>query len=136
MFGRGIGLLVLTSMLATSSAWAGNNDDPGREGFNRFSGGPAISPLPQAPPERPKQRPAQDPQRMQETVAALRAQEEATFLRRIHVCDRLKKIALETGDQQLEAQALRLEERASEVYKLRLNKISTNSLKTARGDQP
>ena len=132
---RGISVLVLATMLAASTARAGNNDDPGRDGFQRFSGGPAVSPLPQAPPERPKQRQAEDAQRAMETAAALRAQEEATFLRRIHVCDRLKKIALETGDQKLEAEAFRLEERASEVFKMRTTKISSKP-KATRGDQP
>lgn len=80
------------------------------------------------PPERPK--PAATPsaaeraeRRAKESAAALRAQEEANFLRRIAACDRLKLIALETHNEELENQADRLQQQAEMVYKQKLSRL-------------
>jgi hypothetical protein len=54
-----------------------------------------------------------------DTAAALRAQEEANFLRRMAVCDKLQRMANETGDESLEKQALLLQQKAESVYKER-----------------
>jgi hypothetical protein len=71
--------------------------------------------------ERPKPAPASTPAkaRANDTAAALRAQEEANFLRRMAVCDKLQRMANETGDESLEKQALVLQQKAESVYKER-----------------
>ncbi|MFL5331285.1 MAG: hypothetical protein ACJ8C4_20555 [Gemmataceae bacterium] len=130
--------VVLVSILGANAICAAEIDQ-GRTGFQRFNSGPPISPLPPTPPEKPKPRQANEQaNKASETAAALRAQEEANYLRRLLVCDRLKQIALETGNSELEAQAIRLEERASEVYKLRTaNLPAGKTANTApRGDHP
>jgi hypothetical protein len=48
------------------------------------------------------------------------AQENATYLRRLQACDRLRSIAQETGDQALEIQAQLLEQRAWTLYEQRV----------------
>lgn len=50
-------------------------------------------------------------------MAELREREEAKLLRRLEVCDRLRKIARETGDTELEQEAQELDTRAWEIYK-------------------
>jgi hypothetical protein len=52
-------------------------------------------------------------------AAVVRAREEAALLRRQEVCCKLKEIALQTNDPELERRAQELEERAWEVYNLR-----------------
>src|SRR5437868_3031295 len=100
-YGRwALAVLATAFILGTVSA----ADDPGRAAFQRFSGGPAISPLP-TPAEKPKPKPVAEAPKPSDLAAALRAQEEATLLRRINACDRIKQIALEIGDPKLEAQA-------------------------------
>ncbi len=47
---------------------------------------------------------------------ALRSREEATLLRRLAVCDRLKEIAIRTNDSDLLARAEALDERARTTY--------------------
>jgi len=91
------------------------------------------------PPERPK--PPMSPsaaeraeRRAKESAAALRAQEEANFLRRIAACDRLKLIALETHNEELEKQADRLQEQAQMVYKQKISRLPGAKLPEA--DEP
>jgi hypothetical protein len=129
--------VVLVSILGAHAIGAAEIDQ-GRTAFQRFSGGPPLSPLPPTPPEKPKPRQANEPNKASETAAALRAQEEMNLLRRLAACDRLKQIALESGNSELESQAIRLEERATEVYKLRTaNLPAGKSANTApRGDHP
>lgn len=82
-------------------------------GFRRWNGIPPERPKPPAPPsvqERAEKR-------AKETAAALRAQEEANFLRRLAVCDRLRQLAVETGDDDLEKQADVLQAKAEIIYK-------------------
>ena len=87
--------------------------DPGLRSFSRWNG---------VPPERPKppERPVVARPRPSETKAAQRAQEEANLLRRLAVIDRLRQIALDTGDDPLKKQADQLEEQAQQVYAARL----------------
>jgi hypothetical protein len=131
MSGRWIcGLVVLATAMGVATA-----DDPGRVGFQRFSGGPPLSPIPPAPPEKPKAKGPDPDQQANETAAAMRAQEEMNLLRRLAVCDRIKQVALETGNSQLESQAIRLEERATEVYKQRMARLPAPKPKAPKGDQ-
>jgi hypothetical protein len=51
-----------------------------------------------------------------EETASLRAREEAKYLRRLQVCDRLKDIAEQTGDAALGRRADELNARAEELY--------------------
>jgi hypothetical protein len=101
---------------------AGPRTDPGLNAYQRFQGGPPVSPFPAPPPEKVRQRAAEPAKRAAETTAALRAQEEANLLRRLAVCDRIKQIALEQGDPKLEDEAIRLEQKAEEVYRQRTAK--------------
>src|SRR5262245_18081494 len=89
--------------------------DRGAAAFARWNGGPAEKPKPPAPLPATAQAKA----KAQDTAAALRAQEEANFLRRMAVCDRLRQLALETGDDGLEKQAEDLQQKAESVYKQR-----------------
>jgi hypothetical protein len=80
------------------------------------------------PPERPK--PPMTPsaaeraeRRAKESAAALLAQEQANLLRRIAACDRLKLIALETHNEELEKQADRLLEQAQMVYRQKIDRL-------------
>lgn len=131
MSGRWLcGLVVLASAVGIASA-----QDPGKSGFNRFSGGPPISPIPPSAPEKPKPKQPDPLQQASDAAAASRAQEEANLLRRLAVCDRIKQIALESGNSQMEAQAIRLEERATDVYKQRLAHAPAPKPKAPKGDQ-
>jgi len=80
--------------------------------FTRWGGVVSERPKP-APPSIAVKNRASD------TAAALRAQEEANFLRRMAVCDKLQRMANETGDESLEKQALVLQQKAESVYKER-----------------
>jgi hypothetical protein len=99
-------------------------------GFRRWNG---------IPPEKPKPPTTSTAaeraeRRAKESAAALRAQEEANFLRRIAACDRLKMIALETQDEELEKQADRLQLQAEMVYKQKLSRLPGAKLPEA--DEP
>lgn len=114
--------LLMAAATAGSAIAARPSTDPGKAAFQRFNGGPSLSPFPASESaERPKPK-AEDekPRKATETDAAIKAQEESNLLRRLSVCDRIKQIALETSDAKLEAHAMRLEERATEVYKQRV----------------
>jgi hypothetical protein len=93
------------------------------EGYSVFNGAqnPAFSRWGGSPPPRPKT-PSPTPAakaRAADTAAATRAQEEANFLRRLAVCDKLQQMANETGDETLEKQAMQLQQKAQSVYKQR-----------------
>jgi hypothetical protein len=49
-------------------------------------------------------------------AAVVRAREEAALLRRLAVCDRLKEIAYESGNEELQRKAEQLDQRAWAVY--------------------
>ena len=90
--------------------------------FRRW-GGVSVN-RPKAPP--PPATPAAKTQAI-DTAAAVRAQEEANFLRRLAVCDRLRQLALETGDETLERKADALQEKSETVYKKRTADASTSA---------
>ncbi len=73
-----------------------------------------VRPKPPPPPASPDAR-----NRASETAAALRAQEEANLLRRMAVCDKLRALALETGDESLEKQAEILQQKSDTVFRQR-----------------
>jgi cell division protein FtsN len=82
--------------------------------FARWGGPPSERIKPLTPAASPTAR-----ARASDTAAAVRAQEEANFLRRMAVCDKLQQMANETGDESLEKQALALQQKAESVYKQR-----------------
>lgn len=126
IFAFAIGVLGSSALFA-----APVKNDPGLSAFNRFNGGPPTAPV--VTPEKPKTRPSEIEKKAVETAAALRAQEEANLLRRMAVCDRLKQIALETGDAKLEEEAMRLELKAEEVYRQRTKTLADKAAPTDGG---
>lgn len=82
--------------------------------FRRWGGVSNEKPKPPPPPQNPNAR-----SRAEETAGAVRAQEDANLLRRMAVCERLRSLALETGDESLEKQADSLQQKANSVYKQR-----------------
>ena len=93
----------------------------------------AIAP---APKPTPKLKPPDADRKARDTAAAHRAQEEANLLRRLAVCDRVKQIALELGDSRLETEAIRMEQKALEVYRQRTQATPEEKPESAEeGDQ-
>jgi hypothetical protein len=82
--------------------------------FRRWGGTMNHRPKPPPPPTTADAR-----NRASETAAALRAQEEANLLRRMAVCDKLRALALETGDESLEKQAEILQQKSDTVFRQR-----------------
>jgi hypothetical protein len=73
--------------------------------------------------------------RATDTAAAIRAQEEANFLRRLAVCDKLRELANQTGDESLEKQADLLQQKAESVFKTRTSDPSSG-MALADGEKP
>jgi len=119
-YGLTAAFLVGLGGLARAADPADARPTPGLDsGFRRWNAIPPARPKPPLPPsvaERAERR-------AKESAAALRAQEEANFLRRIAACDRLKLIAIETQDDELEKQADRLQQQAEMVYKQKLSRL-------------
>jgi hypothetical protein len=90
--------------------------------FSRWGGFPTTR---QKPPPPPSSVAAKN--RASDTAAAHRAQEEANFLRRTAVCDKLRRLALETGDDGLERQAEALQQKAESAYKERTTNIAAGN---------
>jgi len=109
----------------TAVAAAGEPDDApppvdrGNAAYHRWNGGPMEKPKPPAPPPS-----ALAKAKANDTAAALRAQEEANFLRRLAACDRLRRLALETNDDTLEKQADELQQKADSVYRQRTARLT------------
>lgn len=82
--------------------------------FRRWGGVSKQRPRPTPPPQS-----AAAKSRANDSAAAVRAQEEANLFRRMAVCDKLRSLALETGDDSLEKQAEVLQSKADAVYKQR-----------------
>jgi hypothetical protein len=91
------------------------NYDKGAAAFSRWNAGHVEAPKP--PPVPPQVAAAKAKAR--DTAAALRAQEEANFLRRLAACQRLRELAVQTGDDSLEQLAYDLEKKADAVFKAR-----------------
>ena len=125
--------LVLLALGAASATAASAKSDPGLAAFQRFNGGPPTTPA--VTPDKPKPRPSEVEAKTAETTAARRAQEEANLLRRLAVCDRVKQIALEQGDAKLEEEAIRMEQKAEEVYRQRTKNLAKKSAPTDGGGQ-
>lgn len=134
------GIVPLALAGLTTAAFAeGRAVDPGKSSYQRFNGGPAVSPLPKstAPVEKAKSKTLDEDKKPNDTAAALRAQEESNLLRRLAVCDKIKAIALETGDSKLEEQAVVLETRANEVYRARIANLPAGKMTSKlEGDKP
>ena len=96
---------------------------------------PAFSRWRAVPAPRPKTPPPTSAAKLRaaDTTAATRAQEEANFLRRLAVCDKLQQMANETGDESLEKQAMLLQQKAQLVYKERTASDITSAEDTPRG---
>jgi hypothetical protein len=118
-----LGIVGIGVVAGAGTALAGTKNDPGLAAYQRFQSGPPTAP-PAPAAEKPKLKAPDADFKAQETGAAFKAQEEANFLRRLAVCDRLKQLALELGDSKLEEEALRLEQKATEVFKDRTKNLS------------
>ena len=102
--------------------------DRGAAAFAKWNGGHPDAPKAPATPQT-----AAAKERERDTAAALRAQEEANFLRRLAVCTKLREMALQTGDESLEQLADELEKKAGTVYKARTTVMVAAN--TADGDR-
>jgi hypothetical protein len=125
MMRRFLSALALGVFGSTAVMAASGKSDPGLNAFQRFNGGPPTSPI--AEPEKPRPRPSDIEKKASESAAAVRAQEEANLLRRLAVCDRVKQIALELGDAKLEDEAIRMEQKAEEVYRQRTKSLASKA---------
>lgn len=117
---RAWGVLAALAVLGGTAAAADPDDVPdnydrGQSGFARWNAGHVEPPKP--PPVSPQVAAAKAKAR--DTAAALRAQEEANFLRRLAACQRLRELAVQTGDESLETLADDLERKADAVFKAR-----------------
>lgn len=83
-----------------------------------------------APGERAAPRPANQIPRMTSKgdVVAQLAKERETFLRRLEVCDRLRTVAEETGNESLKKEADQIEERARQLYQQRTAKLLSTDM--------
>jgi hypothetical protein len=63
---------------------------------------------------------------------------ESTYQRRLQVCDELRRVALETGDEKLEEEAMILEDLAWKLYDARngrlLNQVGAGREESGKGD--
>jgi hypothetical protein len=119
---RAWGILVVLAGLGAAARASDPDEGPpvdkGNTAYHRWNGGSTERPKPPPPPPAPSAK-----AKAQDTAAALLAQEEANFLRRQAVCDKLRRLALETGDDSLDKQADELEQKAQSVYKLRTARL-------------
>lgn len=126
---RTVGGLVLAGCLAATTAvsaaaptYLQQVDLQGQSAFHRWNGGPA----PKAVSKGDAKAKPGDADKLRATAdgaAAMRSQEEANLLRRIAVIDRIKELALETGNTKLEEQAAELEKQAATVYRQRTSDL-------------
>jgi hypothetical protein len=80
-----------------------------------------IGPEPPKPPPPQRRDPAAE-------AANQRAAAEADLNRRLKVCDELRRIALDTGNDQLDERAVTLEQKAWELYKRQTAHLPCNRL--------
>jgi hypothetical protein len=139
---------VLTSAFFASAAWADDTPDAPSHPF--FVWNPRIAMLfgagPKPPPaEKPKEKERKKPVDAVKTEAPAggketpeeRLQREySNLLRRQDVCDRLRTIALENQDQELERMVFELEQRAQNVYNERTAQLGTSGVAPVRGGKP
>jgi hypothetical protein len=74
----------------------------------------------------PRLRAAVAPLSPESLLAAITAEKEA-YSRRLDACHRLREIALDAGDEKLEAKANELEKMATETYRLRVSRLGVPS---------
>jgi hypothetical protein len=74
----------------------------------------------------PRLRPSVGPLSQEATLAAVQAEKDA-YTRRLDVCHRLKEIAFQTNDEQLEAKANELEKVAHATYRTRVSRLGVKS---------
>ncbi len=133
VWGFGASLLLA---LGAGSVPAGDKDvkPPSRYGsksvFDELFGPEEKKPAPKPAKDKEKARDAKAkddaaPPRL--AAADVREREEAKLLRRLEVCDRLVKIARDSGDADLERQAQQLDKRAWEVYRERTANLTGTS---------
>lgn len=127
----GISAVVITAMSGlVSAAEPARSRDPGVVAFQRWHAGtPPVAP---AKPAKAKSNPVADAEKA-DSADALKAQEKANLMRRLSVCDKLRMVALESGDEKLEQQVDNLEQKASQVYQQRTVKPA---VKTDKGEKP
>jgi hypothetical protein len=125
---RAWGVPALLAILGGTAAAADPDSMPtgfdrGAAAFNRWNAGQIERPKP--PPVPPQLAAAKA--KAQDTAAALRAQEEANFLRRLAACDKLRQLALDTGDDSLEKLADDLQQKAEAVFKARTANLAAGA---------
>jgi hypothetical protein len=141
LWGGGAALLLALGAVALAADPPKDTDDPtakpaGPAPFPRDSWNPALLKLfgqdarkPATKPDKDKDRekkgdaPAPRPSAQAEAAAHYRALEEAKLHRRQDVCRRLREIAYETQDDDLERLALELDEQAFAVYMERTRRL-------------
>lgn len=118
--------------LVCAAAWAallplaeraGAADTPSAEakpGWFQRMAGPAPKPV---TPPKPLPHPA-------EVAATQQSQEMASYLRRAAVCDRIRQIAMESGDDALMKQADALDKQAFNVYQQRVSNLPCSRVKS------
>jgi hypothetical protein len=124
---------VLVASLAVANARAGDDDEDTPEKpaprpfirWSRYFAGMNASTQPKPEPPKPAAKKKETSKKPAETAkpkpavdeaAAARVQEEATLMRRLEVCDKLKEIALRTNDNALFRKAEVLDEQARAAY--------------------
>jgi hypothetical protein len=86
-------------------------------------GSALAGPGTQAQKEPADQRPPAGARTVVEESAVMRAREEAKYLRRLEVCDRLREIAEDTNNPNLRRRAEELKVRAGDLYKKRTARV-------------
>ncbi len=138
---------VLTSAFFVTSVRADDTPDAPPHPFIVWN--PRIAMLfganPKPPPEKPKEKDRKKSADTAKTEAAPAGKETpeehfqreySNLLRRQDVCDRLRTIALENQDQELERMVFELEQRAQQVYNERTAQLGTSGVAPVRGGKP
>jgi hypothetical protein len=130
------GCAVLLLALGLSAAWAAPPPAVDEDGEPILGPNPAARPrdgwnpfitrtfgLDKKPTAKKADAPAPRPAAKDDTAAAIRRLEKAKLDRRQDVCRRLREIALETNDADLERRAEELDQRAFELYMARIGRL-------------
>ena len=118
-----LAILCGTATAADPDESVPENYDRGAAGFARWNAGHIEAPKP--PPVSPQVAAAKARER--DTAAAIRAQEQANLLRRLAACNRLRELAVQTGDESLEQLADELEKKAGSVFKARTTVLASDA---------
>jgi hypothetical protein len=103
--------------------------------------GQKPAPPAEKPKEKERKKPAdaakiEAPVSGKETTEERLQREYSNLLRRQDVCDRLRTIALEKQDEELERMVFELEQRAQTVYNERTAQLGTSGVAPVRGGKP